>query len=57
MSELNESMEYKQKKIMIVEDDKFSSMILKNFCEKLGLEVVYIAENGVRAYEKYVEVC
>ena len=40
-------------KAMIVDDQQFNHIILREFLNKLGVEVVEVAENGLAAYEKY----
>lgn len=43
-------------KAMIVDDISFNHTILSSFFDKLGIEVIAIAVNGLEAYEKYVEL-
>lgn len=40
-------------KAMIVDDEPFSQGILKNFFDRLQIDVVSLAENGLEAYTKY----
>ena len=42
-------------KAMIVDDASFNHAILKCFFDKLGIEVIDIAENGLEAYNKYIQ--
>ena len=41
---------------MIVDDISFNHTVLKCFFDKLGIEVIDIAINGLEAYQKYVEL-
>jgi CheY-like chemotaxis protein len=43
-------------KVMIVDDAPFSHTVLKRFFDKLGIEVVEIAVNGLEAYHKYLQL-
>jgi len=43
----------KNLKAMIVDDEQFNHIILREYLNKLGVEVVELAENGLIAYNKY----
>ena len=42
-------------KAMIVGDIPFNCSILKSFFDKLGIDVIEIAQNGLEAYQKYLK--
>jgi len=43
----------KNLKAMIVDDEQFNHIILREYLSKLGVEVVELAENGLIAFNKY----
>ena len=45
----------KNLRAMIVDDATFNHLILTKFFEKLGIEIIDIASNGLEAYNKYRE--
>ena len=45
----------RQLKAMVVDDVQFNNLILKNFFEKLDIEVVDMAGDGLEAYMKYIK--
>ena len=45
----------KQLKAMVVDDIPFNNLVLSNYFEKLGVEVIRVATTGVEAYEGYME--
>ena len=54
---LKTAISVKRLKAMIVDDAPFNHLILTNFFEKLGIEVVDVAVNGLEAYKKFLRRC
>jgi len=57
-SQKTKSLDFTRKrKVLIVDDEPFSQGILKNFFDKIDIDVLDTAEHGQDAYQKYVEHC
>lgn len=41
--------------VLVVDDDHFNNMVVSKFFQKLGVEAVGTARNGLEAYNKYLE--
>ena len=42
-------------RVLVVDDDHFNNMVVSKFFQKLGVEAVATARNGLEAYNKYLE--
>ena len=51
----SETQSFQDLKAMVIDDEQFSSMILKTYLVKLGINVIDIAKNGFEGFKKYSE--